>query len=61
MKEYRIYLTRKGEERKDRIKRFFGISGFSVNGEAVVTIEDAATEKMLKETAIRGFIEIRNK
>lgn len=58
--KYTIYLTKKGEQRKAQIMKFFKIDGFNVNGEATVNA-DKATEAVLKETALRGFIQIRNK
>lgn len=61
MKKYTIYITPKGERKKEQIKRFFKIDGFTVNGEATVMIEDQGAEQMLKETALRGFIQIRHK
>ena len=60
-KTYTIYLTKKGEEKKDRIMRHFHITGFNVNGEARVTITDKVSDAILKETALRGFIQIRYK
>ena len=56
-----IYITPKGEKKRDRIKSFFGIEGCNVNGEAKVTITDENTWNILQQTAARGFIEIRNK
>lgn len=56
-----IYITKKGEARRDRIMRFFGIEGFTVNGEARVTTTDENTWNILQQTAARGFIQIRNK
>lgn len=61
MTKYTIYLTRKGEPKRERIMRHFGIKGWSINGEATVTITDKVSEQILKETALRGFIQIRNK
>lgn len=56
-----VYITKKGEAKRERIKSFFGIKGFNVNGEARVTIEDDTTWGILQQTAARGFIEIREK
>lgn len=56
-----VYITKKGEERRERIKQFFGINGFNINGEAEVTIDDETTWGILQQTAARGFLEIRHK
>ena len=47
--------------KRDRIKSFFGIQGFNVNGEARVTITDETTWNILQQTVARGFVEIREK
>jgi len=60
-KRYTIYIKTKDEKAVARIKEFFHIKGVTVNGEAAVIIEDKGTLAMLIETALRGFIEIRNK
>lgn len=60
-KEVIVYITKKGEQKRDRIKSFFGIQGFNVNGEARVTITDDTTWNILQQTAARGFVEIREK
>lgn len=59
---YTIYITDKcTPDQRERIKKFFGIKGITVNGEAKVTITDKAIEQVLKRTALKGFIQIRNK
>ena len=59
---YTIYITNKcTPDQRERIKKFFGIKGITVNGEAKVTITDKAIEQVLKRTALKGFIQIRYK
>ena len=59
---YTVYFTGKcTPEQRERIKKFFGIKGITVNGEAKVTITDKAIEQVLKRTALKGFIQIRYK
>ena len=59
---YTIYITDKcTPDQRERIKKFFGIKGINVNGEAKVTITDKAIEQVLKRTALKGFIQIRYK
>ena len=61
-KTFTIYITNQCKpKQKERIVKFFGIDGMTVSGECKVTIEDEGTLAMLKETAARGFIQIRNK
>ena len=57
-----VYITKKGEERRERIKQFFGIKGFNINGEAELAIDDTSHMwQMLQITAARGFVQIRDK
>ena len=59
MKKVRIYWIAKGKSIRERICKKFGIYGTSVNGESEVFVENEEEYDLLKETARRGFIEIR--
>lgn len=63
MKKYRIYIDEKKctPQQVQRIKRQFNIPtpGQTVNGECVATVESDNEEYILKQCALRGFLQIR--
>ena len=63
MKKYRIYIDEKRctPQQVERIKRYFNIPtpGQTVNGEYIATCETPNDEHMLKMTALKGFIQVR--
>ncbi len=65
MRKHTIYIDKKRctPQQVERIKRQFGIEtpGETVNGEYTATCETEVDEYMLRQTALRGFIQIRNK
>lgn len=59
---YTVYITDKcTPDQRERIKKFFGIKGITVNGEAKVTITDEVMQRLLDETVNRGFLKYRYK
>lgn len=61
MRKITIYWVTKNEDTITRIRKRFGISSYkSINGETPAEINDDDWD-LLKETAKRGFIQLREK